>query len=133
MRVGIPRLRYVAVLSACHSPWRYHDLQSPLSVSPPSDFRFPSPFSDHALDLGFPRVQGNSVREKDPLPRYSSMFRMGLLFTVREPRLGLSLFNPFSLTQRAARHVDRAVQNVGDTFRKAKTTRGVEWKYAFDR
>ncbi|KAH9982436.1 hypothetical protein BGW80DRAFT_1453324 [Lactifluus volemus] len=86
---------------------------SPLSLSPPSDFRFPSPLSDHTLDVGLPSVR---VQEKDPFPRYSSMFRMGLFLT------------------QAARHVDRAVQNVGVKLRKAKSTRfGAERTYTFDR
>ncbi|KAI0257587.1 hypothetical protein BJV78DRAFT_1278087 [Lactifluus subvellereus] len=89
---------------------------SPLSLAPPSDFRFPSPLGDHALDNSSPRVRGNSVQERDPLPTYSNMFRMGLFLT------------------RAARHVDRAVQNVGVKLRKAKTTRRtIERTYAFDR
>jgi hypothetical protein len=81
MRAGIQHLRYVPVFSSFCNPWKCHDLQSPLSLSPPSDFRFPSPLSDHALDVGLPSVR---VQEKDPLPRYSSMFRMGLFLTVRD-------------------------------------------------
>jgi len=79
---------------------------SPLSFAPPSDFRFHAPLEDdYAIDSEASKVQGNGVREKDPLPRYSSMFKMGLLLT------------------RAAQHVDRAVQNVGDKLRNAKATR----------
>jgi hypothetical protein len=81
MRAGIQHLRYVPVFSSFCITWKYHSLQSPLSLSPPSDFRFPSPPSDLALDVGLPSVR---VPDKDPLPRYSSMFRMGLFLTVRD-------------------------------------------------
>jgi hypothetical protein len=95
MRVGILNLRYIAILSSCDSPLKYLDQQSPLSLSPPSDFRFSSPLSDHILDISFPRVQDNGVQEKDAFPRYSSMFRMGLFLTVRERSFGLSFVNLF--------------------------------------
>jgi hypothetical protein len=48
-------------------------------------------------------------------------------------RLALLYLSSF-VTQQAARHVDRAVQNVGVKLRKAKTTRRtIERTYAFDR
>jgi len=82
------------------------DSSSPLSLAPPSDFRFRAPLGDDsAIDTEASKVQGKDVQEEDPLPRYSSMFKMGLLLT------------------RAAQHVDRAVQSVGDKLRNAKATR----------
>ncbi|KAH9968998.1 hypothetical protein BC827DRAFT_1167006 [Russula dissimulans] len=76
---------------------------SPLSLTPPSDFRFSLPGEYQALNNGVPKVRGNEVQEKDSLPRYSSLRRMGLLLT------------------RVARHVDRAMQSVGIVLRKTKT------------
>lgn len=89
---------------------------SPLSLTPPSDFRFRAPLrDDHPIDTEATEVQGKGVREEDPLPRYSSIFKMGLLLT------------------RAAQHVDRAVQSVGDKLRNATATRrSIGGTYTFD-
>jgi hypothetical protein len=113
MRVGIPRLRYVVLLSFCRSPWKYHHLQSPLSLAPSSDFRFPSPVGDYALDISSPIDRGNSIQERDPLPRYSSMFRMGLFFTVRGRSLGLALFKFFCDTASGATCRSRGAKRRG--------------------
>ncbi|KAH9985416.1 hypothetical protein BJV74DRAFT_575526 [Russula compacta] len=106
---------------------------SPLSLASPSDFRFPPPGEDPILNNGLPEIQSNSIQEKDSLPRYSSMFRMGLLLIVRDYSLG-PFFSHFLLQQRAARHVDRAVQSVGITLRKTKKRgRDLERAHTFDR
>ncbi|KAI0002056.1 hypothetical protein BJV77DRAFT_32839 [Russula vinacea] len=77
---------------------------SPLPLTSPSDFRFPTPCEDQAIDNGslVVEVQANGVQERVFPQGYSNMFRMGLLF------------------MQAARHVDRAVQSVGITLRKTK-------------
>jgi len=76
---------------------------SPLSLTSPSEFHFPTPCGNKTLENGLPEGQPNGVQEKGSLPKYCRTFRMGLLLI------------------RAARHVDRAVQSVGITLRKNKT------------
>jgi len=95
-----------------HPDWE----AAPSPLLSPSDFRFSLPGEHQTLDNGVPECRGNEVQEKDSLPRYSNLCRMGLLLT------------------RVARHIDRAVQSVGIALRKTKT-RGwaIKRAHSFDR
>lgn len=84
IQAGTLCLRYV-IHSFCRDLQNYHGLQSPLPLTSPSDFRFPTPCEDQAIDNGslVVEVQANGVQERVFPQGYSSMFRMGLLFMVR--------------------------------------------------
>ncbi|KAI0304918.1 hypothetical protein BC826DRAFT_23588 [Russula brevipes] len=114
----------------CHEPWNHHAVQSPPSLTPP-DFRFPPPREDQTPGGALPGARGGGVQKKDLFPRYSNIFRMGLLM-VRSYSLG-QLVSYLLLKQRATRFVDRAVQAVRATLCKAKP-RGQALKraHAFD-